>query len=223
MPLRFPSGYARKPVLPRASESWRVLIVGVSFCLFSVIPAFGQSFGPPTLFTVGLNTAPTPVAVGDFNGDGIPDLVVANRGTNNVSVLLGNGDGTFQAPINTTVGTEPSALALGDFNVDGKLDVAAANTSDGTVTILLGNGDGTFTAAHVYTVGNNPIAIAYNQCLLGAPGAPCLFVVNQGDDTLSILLGKTDASFFVSSTVATGNTPASIGPQVVGSGFFALR
>lgn len=204
------SPYARKREVSRISESWRALIVAVSFCLFSVSPAFSQSFSTPTLFTVGLNTAPTAVAVGDFNGDGIPDLVVANRGTNNMSVLLGNGDGTFQAPINTAVGTQPSALAVGDFNVDGKLDVAVANTSDGTVSILLGNGDGTFTTAHTYTVGNSPVAITFNHCLTDLPSEPCLAVVNQGDDTISIMPGKTDASFFVASTVATGNTPASI-------------
>ncbi len=75
------------------SSGWRPLILGACFCWFSVLPVFGQSFSTPTLYTVGLNTVPTPVAVGDFNGDGIPDLVVSNRGTNNVSVLLGNGDG----------------------------------------------------------------------------------------------------------------------------------
>ncbi|HEY6385579.1 MAG TPA: VCBS repeat-containing protein, partial [Candidatus Acidoferrum sp.] len=191
---------------PRMSSGWRMLILGTSFYLLSVLPVLGQSFSAPTLFTVGVNTAPTPVAVGDFNGDGIPDLLVSNRGTNNVSVLLGNGDGTFQAPINTAVGTLPSAVVVGDFNGDGKLDLAVANSGDGTVTVLFGNGDGTFTINATYTVGNTPIAIAFGQC-----GSPCLAVVNQSDQTVSVLLGKTSGSFFVeSTTLATGNTPVSI-------------
>ena len=190
----------------RMSSGWRLLILGACLYWFSVLPVFGQSFSAPTLFTVGINTAPTPVAVGDFNGDGIPDLVVSNRGTNNVSVFLGNGDGTFQAPINTAVGTLPTAVVIGDFNVDGKLDLAVANAGDGTVTVLFGNGDGTFSINATYTVGNTPIAIAFGQC-----GSPCLAVVNQSDQTVSVLLGKTSGSFFVEgTTLATGNTPVSI-------------
>ena len=82
-------------------------------------------------------------AVGDFNGDGKVDFVVANGG---VSVWLGNGDGTFQAPVNSASGDRPIALATGDFNGDGLLDVAAVYAA-GSVAILLGNGDGTFQAA----------------------------------------------------------------------------
>lgn len=94
-------------------------------------------------------TGPTPdsVAVGDFNGDGHLDLVTANGdfGTNNtVSVLLGNGDGTFQPSVDYATGTAPSFVALGDFNGDGKIDMAVANAVSNTVSILLGNGDGTF-------------------------------------------------------------------------------
>ena len=62
------------------------------------------------------------MAVGDFNGDGKLDLVVANRASNNVSVLLGNGNGTFQAAVNYAAGSKPRSVAVGDFNGDGKLD-----------------------------------------------------------------------------------------------------
>ena len=67
------------------------------------------------------------VAVGDFNGDGKPDLAVANSGSNNVSVLLGNGDGTFQAPVNYTAGSRSASVAVADFNGDGKPDLVVAN------------------------------------------------------------------------------------------------
>jgi streptogramin lyase len=84
-----------------------------------------------------------------FNGDGKLDLVVANDGSNNVSILLGNGDGTFRAAVNYGVGSgsAPTSVAVGDFNGDGKLDLAVANELSNNVSILLGNGNGTFQAA----------------------------------------------------------------------------
>src|SRR5215813_3339195 len=85
---------------------------------------------------------PRSVAVGDFNGDGIPDLAVANSqsffSTGYVSVLLGNGDGTFQPARNLDVGRSPYSVAVGDFNGDGKLDLAVANYNSHNVSVLLG-------------------------------------------------------------------------------------
>jgi len=75
----------------------------------------------------GVGAAPTSVAVGDFNGDGAQDLAVANFGSNDVSVLRGNGDGTFQAAVNFGVGERPFSVAVGDFNGDGPQDLAVAN------------------------------------------------------------------------------------------------
>src|SRR5437867_12391463 len=68
-------------------------------------------------FAVGTN--PQSIAVGDLNGDGRPDLAVANAGSNDVSVLLGNGDGSFQAAQSFAVGNGPTSVAVGDFNGDG--------------------------------------------------------------------------------------------------------
>ena len=100
------------------------------------------TFRAPTDYTVG--DWPTSVTVGDFNGDGKANLVVANGGSypnygNTVSVLLGNGDGTFQAKSDYAAGVEPDSVALGDFNGDGKTDLAVG-TLDTTflVSILLG-------------------------------------------------------------------------------------
>ena len=77
----------------------------------------------------GAGTGPESVAVGDFNGDGKADLAVANWDSDNVSVLLGNGNGTFQAAVNYAAGTDPSSVAVGDFNGDGKADLAVANAA----------------------------------------------------------------------------------------------
>ena len=86
----------------------------------------------------------------DFNGDGILDLAVANAGSvpvGSVSILIGNGDGTFQDHVDYATGGGPGWVATGDFNSDGKLDLAVAEGDLGpgtTVGVLLGNGDGTF-------------------------------------------------------------------------------
>ena len=88
---------------------------------------------------------------GDFTGDGRTDLALVDEGTysnfdGTVSVLLGNGDGTFQPQVTYAVGTSPDAIVTGDFTGDGRTDLAVANQLDNTVSVLLGNGDGTFTA-----------------------------------------------------------------------------
>ncbi len=91
---------------------------------------------------------------GDFTGDGHLDLAVANSGDNTVSVLLGNGDGTFQPQVTYAVGQAPQALVAGDFTGDGHLDLAVANGGSNTVSMLLGKGDGTFAPQVTYAVGS---------------------------------------------------------------------
>src|SRR5216117_1455056 len=115
------------------------------------------SFHAARTFAVGI--APWSVAVGDFNGDGKPDLVVANNGSATVSVLLGNGDGTFQAATLYGVGLNPQSVTVGDFNGDGRLDLAVANAGSNTVSVLLGNGNGTFQPARDFVVGSQPWSV----------------------------------------------------------------
>ena len=99
------------------------------------------NFSAATNFGVGSN--PISVAVGDFNGDGKQDLAVANYSSNNVSILLGDGDGHFRAPPPTSaLAADPASVAVGDFNGDGKQDLAVANYTSNNVSILLGDGDG---------------------------------------------------------------------------------
>src|SRR5207245_6910602 len=112
--------------------------------------------------------APPPVgapavsyAVVNFTGDGTPDLAAANQGSNTVSVLLGNGDGAFQAALTfDTGGSRPVSVAVGDFNGDGTPDLAVANQGSNTVSVLLGNGDGTFRAPVALAVGSSPVSVA---------------------------------------------------------------
>ena len=85
-------------------------------------------FKPAQSYAVGTN--PTSVAVGDFNGDGKLDVAVANSGSSNVSILLGNGDGTLQPARNFDAGVAPNGIAVADFNGDGKLDIAAVPAAE---------------------------------------------------------------------------------------------
>ena len=88
--------------------------------------------------------SPRPSAVADLNGDGRPDIVTTNSADNTVSVLLGNGDGTFQPQQTFAVGRSPRGLAVADLTGDGIPDLVVANYNDNTVSVLMGNGDGTF-------------------------------------------------------------------------------
>lgn len=122
------------------------------------------AFKPAQTYTVGPN--PSALTIGDFNGDGKLDLAVVNNGdtaNNGVSILLGNGDGTFQPASGFAAGKNPSWLAAGDFNADGKDDLAVARygsysdpNDTGEVTIYLSNGDGTFHPGAVLTLGRKP-------------------------------------------------------------------
>src|SRR5262249_26321067 len=109
-------------------------------------------------YPVGVGTSlPSSVATGDFNGDGVADLVTANTNNSSVSVLLGSGNGRFAAAANFFVGgLNPPSVAVGDVNGDGRLDIVTANQSSSDVSVLLGQGDGTFGAGKTFAAGANP-------------------------------------------------------------------
>jgi hypothetical protein len=134
-------------------------------------------------------TQPDSVAVGDLNGDGKADLAVANYGPN-VSVLLGNGDGTFQTAVQYAVGSSADSVAVGDFNGDGRADLAVANGTN--VSVLLGNGDGTFQTAVDYAVGGSTFSIVVGD--FNGDGKADLAVANYGPN-VSVLLGNGDGTF----------------------------
>jgi hypothetical protein len=176
---------------------------------------------------------PYSVAEGDFNGDGKADIVVTNYaqtgGGSTVSVLLGNGDGTFQAPMSYATQYGPSSVAVGDFNGDGKLDLAVSNycgtdsTCNGsfpppqsTISILLGNGDGTFQPETSYPVsfGAESVVIAdFNHdgkpdlavasfCAIAPPCSPV--------GVATVLLGNGDGTFQPGSNYRTSGNPVSL-------------
>src|SRR5262249_2645874 len=104
-----------------------------------------------------VGTNPVAVATADFNGDGIPDLVTANLNSQNVSVLLGNGDGSFRPAVNYgSLSIFPMSVAVGDFNGDGTPDLAVTISERQKVVLLLGDGDGTFQAPRDVPTGRFP-------------------------------------------------------------------
>jgi len=171
---------------------------------------------PPST-TIALATAsagtypgifPSPVTVGDFNRDGKLDLAVGNTSPNSVSVLLGNGDGTFQAAVNYGTGSGPMTVAVGDFNGDGKLDLVTANSSSNNVSVLLGNGDGTFQAAVNYGSVPEPFAIATGD--FNHDGKLDLAVTSDIGGSVSVLLGKGDGTFQAPVNYSVGLTATSL-------------
>jgi Flp pilus assembly secretin CpaC len=180
---------------------------------------------------------PISVAIADFNKDSHSDLAVANQTDGSISILLGNGDGTFAAqtvvvipPVTTTTGTtnaSPSAIATGDFNNDGNIDIAVTDMANSRVMILLGKGDGTFQTPVPYATGSNPVALVAQD--FDGDGQPDLAVVNQGDgttaSTVSILLGNKvngtqNGTFGAKTDYPVGISPSAITTAVFSTGGF---
>ena len=168
----------------------------------------GTTFLSTPSSTVTVGNGPTGVVTADFNGDGKLDLAVANMTDGTVTILLGNGDGTFTKKSTLTAGSGANWLAVGDFNEDGKLDLAVANsgsTGSGGVTILLGNGDGTFTTGASLTTGEGPFAIVTAD--FNKDGHLDLAVSNANSNTVTVLLGTGSGTFSLASTPAVGGMP----------------
>jgi len=153
-------------------------------------------------FPVG--TAPGSVEIADLNGDGRPDIIVANEQSNNVTILLGDGRGGFIQAKGSPfpAGHDPNDIAIGDFNRDGKLDLAFANHEEKHLTVLLGNGQGGFTPAP-----NSPFAVEVKPHThgvatgdLNGDGNLDLVTDSWGNDQVSVLFGDGRGSFSTSGT-----------------------
>jgi type II secretory pathway component GspD/PulD (secretin) len=155
------------------------------------------------LINYGVGNSPAFVTAGSLRANSISDLIVANSADNTVSVLLGNGDGTFGAQTTFPTGTSPVWIASGQFNnsstaanFDNILDLAVANKAANTVSILLGKGDGTFQPRVDIPTGRAPVSvIAANFHDSTGTGFTDLAVANQDDNSISIFQGNGDGTF----------------------------
>jgi|GEM_PF-2196300 len=157
-------------------------------------------------YATGTNSSA--VAVGDFNGDGKLDLVVANPNANNVSVLLRNASNTgFSTKVDVETGSTPVAISTGDFNGDGKTDFATANLN-GTVSVLLRNaGNSGFDKTDI-SIGS--MANAISTADLNGDGKTDLVVTNGAVNTVSILLRNTANSGFDKTDLTTALAPEAV-------------
>lgn len=176
-----------------------------------------DTFKAGTGSPIPVGPQPSAIVTGDFNGDGNQDFVVTNFADNTFSLFLGNGDGTFNQATGSPLALPsavagPIAMTASDFNSDGNLDLAIVNQTTRDVSILLGNGNGTFTQAtgSPLATGQLPVAIATGD--LNNDSHADLVVVNQTDNSLSVLLGNGDGTFTaaINSPLATGQAPTAV-------------
>lgn len=164
-----------------------------ALCSLSTSMHATVGFQPAVKYSTGV--APKAVAVDDFNGDRTPDLAVANNGDanagddGNVSILLGNGDGTFQSANNVPGGKNPFAIATADFNRDSKADLVLIDSSG--VGVLLGNGDGTFRPVTYLATASGPLSLA----VADFDGDSALDFAVVTPISLSVLLSNGDGTF----------------------------
>jgi hypothetical protein len=171
------------------------------------------SFAPVATYSLGSGGVPTAPVLEDFNSDGNADVAVA-KWEGSVKLLLGNGDGTLQAPRDFATNLGAEAVAVGDFDADGELDLAVANGPADSVDVLLGNGDGTFQAEQSFAAGDDPRSVTAGD--INGDGVLDLVATNVGsspsyaDGGLTVLFGNGDGSFALPITTAAGSTPDSV-------------
>ncbi len=177
------------------------------------------SFLAPLTQDVNGSVAGGGITTGDFLGNHIQDLAVT--GGSSVSIFLGNGDGTFQAPLTIPVGPDAFALAAADLTRSGHDDLVVTHANEdspgGSVSVLLSNGDGTFRPPVDYPAGDNPHSIALGD--FNGDGFPDIVVANEGfffhdqfqpGTTVTVLLSNGDGTFGAPQTFDTGIIPESV-------------
>jgi hypothetical protein len=204
--------------------------LGIGNAVFVLLGNGNGTFQAPSHFTYATTATPDGVVVGDFNGDGKADLAIANYYGNSVSVLLGNGNGTFQTPVNYATGTSSQRLTpnvtLADLNSDGKPDLMVGDERGDNVWVLLSNGDGSFRNAVNYGAGSATRSIAVGD--FNADGKQDIATANLTGNSITILLGNGDGTFpnlpnvgtaYGTSSVATADFNGDGKPDLVSAAY----
>ena len=194
-------------------------IAAASGSLWILTASGGGNFKTPVSINLGSGVSANGLAAADLNGDGKQDLVVGDFNGSGVYVLLGNGDGTFQAPVQYSVGGRVTSIAIADFNGDGKPDIAVSGAyynTGATIGILLGNGSGAFQSVANLSGATNPVSLTVGD--FNNDGKPDLAIADQGtwpsdyslptDGGVLVYLGKGNGGFQSPVKYAAGLDPA---------------
>ncbi|HEY3992967.1 MAG TPA: VCBS repeat-containing protein [Ktedonobacteraceae bacterium] len=185
-----------------------LLILGMPFYSPIIMGRAAESPSSFTSTTYAVGANPTGIVFGDFNGDGKTDIVTTNSTDSSISILMGNGDGTFRSSQAFPIGAAPTGVAVGDFKKDGKLDIVTTNSSDNSISVLMGNGDGTFQSPQTLLVGADPIGVAVGD--FKRDGKLDIVTTNSSDNSVSLLMGNGNGTFQLPQTLHVGANPTRI-------------
>jgi hypothetical protein len=222
---KYPSSTSLSATGMQGSYSFAASVAGLGFGALSGSVAFTDTSTGATLGTAALSSSaaawgylppvtaaspgqPNNLTIGDFNGDGRPDVAVTNSTASTVSVYLSNGDGTVQEAATYAVGVHPSGIVSVDLNDDGVPDLAVTNQGSNTLSVLLGNANGTFQAQQTIATGNGPTWATAGD--FNGDGIADLAVTNSSDDTIEVFLGTGKGTFQAPSTYRAGVSPVFI-------------
>jgi hypothetical protein len=205
-------------LVPARLRSRRLALAGVAgtacvgLIALTAVNAYASDlikFAPKVDYATG--TSPTGLAAGDVNGDGKIDVITTNRDGNTVSILYGNGDGTFPPKRDLPLPGGPFDVRIGDLNGDGKPDLVVTDAAPAanTLSIFIGHGDGSFASPVNYPLPVNPTAVRLVD--INADGKLDVLTSNFDSNNVSVLFGNGDGTVQAAVNYATGLKPRTIG------------
>jgi uncharacterized protein (TIGR03437 family) len=205
-PSQAPLGYGQTTVSSAVQSE-------LTSCVPAVPPGTAVTLPPRVVPFINTPEAlgAQPIAIADFNKDGIADIATVVPGTNQVSIYLGNTTGIFQNPLTTTFGnasTKLAAIAAADFNNDGKTDIAVLDTANNAVYVAFNRGDGVMLNPVTLQVGHSPAGLAVADVNLD--GNADVVTANTADGTVSVIRGNGNGTFIPASTFTVGKNPVSV-------------
>ncbi len=167
-------------------------------------PSNGQTYQPFLTPTNATDDSPSPSATADFDEDGLIDLVTANTGSDTITVLLGNGDGTFQSGTDYWVGNSPYGLQAIDLDGDGDQDIAISAQAAGHLGVLMNDGLANFSAASTFDGGGSR---EFGLCAvdMNNDGIPDLVCGLWAPPSVAVHIGNGDGTFFLTDVEAAGS------------------
>ena len=161
------------------------------------------AFTSQVRYSTGYNSDPRSLIVADFNNDNQLDIAVANFGTNNIGVLFGYGNASFEnlKLYSTNLGSRPYSLTASDFNMDNQLDIVVANSGMDNIDVLLGYTNGIFASPMTFSTGNGSSPHSITAGDFNNDNLPDIAVANTGSDTIGFLFGHGNGHIYQSSNV----------------------